>query len=87
MITSLENPFAQLAALVAGAALAFILAPLWLLLQALKACARHWRPVALALAILGAGALCVACPLLPVGLAIVAGYGWATMPRVKAATA
>lgn len=45
------------------------------------------RYIAITALFVGSMALCVACPLLPVGLAIVAGYGWATMPRVKAVAA
>lgn len=57
-----------------------------LLVATLAGLLTHWRPVCYFAAILGAGAVCVACPLLPVGLAIVAGYAWATMPRKAAHT-
>lgn len=40
-----------------------------------------WRPIALSASIGGAVVLCAACPALPVGLGIVAAFGWATMPR------
>lgn len=40
-----------------------------------------WRPIALCAAIVGAVVLCASCPALPVGLAIVAAFGYVTMPR------
>ena len=52
-------------AIVAGAAL------LW----------RCRQPIAWAGAVVGAVGLCWACPLLPLGLAIVGAFGWATYPR------
>jgi len=54
---------------------------LWLALRGAVWLCALWRPVALAVATVGAVALCVACPLLPLGLAITALVGWVTYPR------
>jgi hypothetical protein len=40
-----------------------------------------WRPIALAAVTAGAFVLCVSCPALPVGLALVAAFAYATYPR------
>lgn len=55
----------------------------WLIWQG---CVLLWRcrlPIACALVIAGAVAVCWACPALPPGLAIIAAFGWVTMPRPK----
>lgn len=54
---------------------------LWLALRGAVWLCALWRPVALAVAAVGVVALRVACPLLPLGLAITALVGWVTYPR------
>ena len=44
-----------------------------------------WRPLALAAVIIGAVGICVACPLLPLGLAITLAFALVTMPRTAVA--
>ena len=57
------------------------------LLWAIVAGARqHWRCrryIATTACVVGFVALCWAMPMLPLGLAIVGAFGWATMPRGK----
>lgn len=70
--------------LIAEAAIAVIVGALWALFAGLQAACgavfTHWRPLALVAGLVGAVALCVAVPALPVGLGITALFGWATYP-------
>lgn len=58
-----------------------VILALWLALRGAVALSGLWRPVALAVATVGAVALCAAFPALPAGLAITALVGWVTYPR------
>lgn len=62
-----------------------IITPFLLAFWLLAALAAHWRPVALCAGTVGAVALCVAVPLLPLGLGIVAAVGVLTYPRPRTA--
>ena len=53
----------------------------WLLWQGAVWLWPYRRYIALAIVAAAFVALCVACPMLPVGLAIIAAYAWVTMPR------
>ena len=63
------------------APVAALYALFWLVEEAGKAIAPYFAHIGLALAIAGAAWLFVAVPALPLGLAITAVVGWATMPR------
>ena len=54
---------------------------LWLLWQGVVVIAPYRKYIGLALAGMGLAWLFVAVPALPLGLALVGAYGWATMPR------
>lgn len=54
---------------------------IWAVLQPLGALRCAVRPAGLFVAIVAAVALCATYPLLPVGLAIVTAFGWATYPQ------
>ena len=54
----------------------------WLIWQALVLLWPYRRYIALTIVAAAFVALCVACPALPLGLAITAAVGWATYPRL-----
>ena len=55
----------------------------WLIWQAVALLWPYRRYIALAVGVWAFVALCVACPMLPVGLGIVAAYAVATKPGVR----
>ena len=68
---------------------AFVMAPIaaayclvWLIWQGCTLLWPYRRYIALATVAAAFVALCVACPALPLGLAITAAVGWATYPRL-----
>jgi len=79
-----ENAGVALIALAMRAITRTVILLLWQLLRAVGIALTWWRPVALALVLVGIIGLCLACPFLPVGIAVIALYGWASMPRAKA---
>lgn len=83
VLTFEENAGAYFAALFVRAMARAVLVTLWLILRAVGKLLALRVPVGLALSVAGAVALCAVCPWLPTGLAIVALYGWATLPRCK----
>jgi len=84
VLTLEENAGAYLAAAALRATARGVIVCLWLLLRAVGKVFALWRPIGLALALAGAVVLCVLCPWLPAGVALVALYGWITMPRGEA---
>jgi len=54
---------------------------LWAIVAGLALLWRCRRYIATASLVVGAVLLCWSCPLLPLGLAITASFGWATYPR------
>jgi hypothetical protein len=76
-----ENTGAQLIALAVRAMARLVVWLVWTVLQGAVALCSWWRPFALAALLVGAVALCVACPLFPTGLAITAAVAWATYPK------
>lgn len=79
-----ENAGAVLVGLFVRAMARLAIGLLWTVLQGALWLCGWWRPVALAVAIVGAVALCLAFPALPVGLAITALVGWVTYPHPRA---
>ena len=58
-------------------------AVLWLMFQGIGHLWSYRRLLAIAGGVAAAVALCWAMPMLPLGLAIVGAFGWATYPRGK----
>lgn len=79
-----QNAGAQLAAGMVRAMARLVVLVVWAVLQGAVALCSWWRPAALSALLVGAVALAVACPLLPLGLAITAAVGWVGYPRSKA---
>lgn len=79
--TQLETNLLDAVTFVVMAPLQLACGLLWLLYQCVKGITATGKAGVYAAAIIGAVVLCAACPLLPVGLAIVAAFAWATMPR------
>lgn len=77
-VLTFEDHFLSTVTAVVMAPVSVLYALFWLIGQAGKAIEPYSQYIALALAFV---ALCVAYPLFPVGLAIVAALGWATYPR------
>jgi hypothetical protein len=87
-IESTNNPVIIMACLIAmalqslaGAALALLVSAIDATACLILAIADAWKPMALTAGIIGAVLLCVAVPQLPIGLVIVAAFGWVTHPR------
>ena len=77
-VLTFEDHFLSTVTAVVMVPVSVLYALLWLIGQAGKAVEPYSQYIALTLAFV---ALCVAYPLFPVGLAIVAALGWATYPR------
>jgi hypothetical protein len=76
-----ENNLLDLVTAIVMVPVAAVYGLCWLIWQGVAAIAPYWQYIGLALAIVGVGWLFVAVPALPLGLAITAVVGWATMPR------
>jgi hypothetical protein len=81
MTTTLENNLLDAITALVMAPVHLIHGLLWLAWQGCKLCAPYRKYIGLAVAFAAAVGACVACPLLPLGLAITAAVGWVTMPR------
>lgn len=77
-ITIERGSLAHLAIFLPLRALIHTLEALWTTLAAICG---WWRPIVLSSVIIGAVAICAACPLLPLGLAITAAFALVTMPK------
>lgn len=77
-VLTFEDHFLSTVTAVVMAPVSMLYALLWLIGQAGKAVEPYSQHIALTLAFV---ALCVAYPLVPVGLVIVAAFGWVTRPR------
>ncbi len=80
-ILSLENPFLALAAAFVGLAGGLLLLLAWQLAQLLLVPVYHWRLLATCAGIVGAALVCVLWPAVPLAIAMIALFGWATYPR------
>lgn len=76
-----DNAGAVLVGLFVRAMARLAIGLLWTVLQGALWLCGWWRPVALAAGLAGAVALCLAFPALPIGLGLVALFGWVTYPR------
>ena len=79
--TTFENNLLDAVTAIVMAPINALAGLLWLLWQGCKAVWPYRKYIGLVVALAAAVAVCVACPLLPVGLAITALVGWVTMPR------
>jgi hypothetical protein len=80
-VSKLESNLLDLVTAVVMAPVAALYGLAWLIWQGAVLLWPYRKYIGLALAIAGFVAVCWACPALPLGLAITAVVGWATMPR------
>lgn len=81
MTTTFENNLLDAVTAIVMAPIQAVAGLLWLLWQGCKLAAPYRKYIGLAIVAAPGLAVCVACPLLPLGLAITAAVGWATYPR------
>ena len=79
--STFENNLLDAVTFVVMAPVNAVYALLWLLWQGCMLLWPYRKYIGLAVALAAAVAVCVACPLLPLGLGIVGAFGWVTMPR------
>ena len=82
MTTTFENNLLDLVTAVVMAPVAALYSLVCLIWQGCVLLWPYRRYIALATVAAAVVALCVACPALPLGLAITAAVGWATYPRL-----
>lgn len=87
MTTTFETNFLDAITALVMIPIQIVAGLLCLLWQGLTALWPYRKHITLGAAVVGFTALCVAYPLLPLGLAITAAVGWATYPRRKAVRA
>lgn len=78
----IENPLIELLGRAIGALLGIVFRSVWRSAGVfLWLVAWWWRPLALVAGLAGAAVFCVLCPQVPVAVALIAAYAWATKPR------